>query len=305
MRNHLNNYLWIEDWIKVPPVPIGDLDGRTHGVVVTRAGNVIIFHHGNPGVLTYSPDGILLNSWGNFPGAHGMTLVEENEEEFLWLVDEMTRQVAKTTLEGKVIQTLDASNLAAYKEADYVPTWVAVNERRFGGNGDLWLVDGYGSSLLHCFDKTGRYLETLDGTEGAGRFKCPHGVALDVRSGTPEMYIADRGNKQIQVYGIDRKFRRAFGSDFLTSPNISSSMGNYLIVPELASRISILNIKNELVAQIGQNDLVATKPGWPDERAWIQPELFNSPHDAAADSQGNIYVVEWILGGRVTKLKKV
>jgi len=29
------------------------------------------------------------------------------------------------------------------------------------------------------------------------------------------------------------------------------------------------------------------------------------PHSAAADAAGNIYVVEWITGGRVTKLEKV
>ena len=32
---------------------------------------------------------------------------------------------------------------------------------------------------------------------------------------------------------------------------------------------------------------------------------FIHPHDACFDKAGNIYTVEWVVGGRVTKLTKV
>ena len=46
-------------------------------------------------------------------------------------------------------------------------------------------------------------------------------------------------------------------------------------------------------------------PGRRNNRANIATGKFNSPHSATADTLGNIYVVEWITGGRVTKLEKV
>jgi hypothetical protein len=304
LKTDWRTYRWIEDWVKIPESALGITNGRTHGVVVTRAGQVVIFHQADPAVLIYSPEGRLLDSWGAFPGAHGLTLVEEDGVEFLWLVDQATKQVVKTTLEGKIVQTLEAPVHKAYPEAKYVPTWLAVNEKRFGGNGDLWLADGYGAGLVHCYDAAGRYLDALDGSEGAGRFKCPHGLALDVRRGEPEIYIADRGNKRFQVYGVDRKFRRVFGEDFLTSPDVSAGMGEFLIVPELVSRLSILDRHDQLVAQFGLNDSVAQQAGWPNQRDGLCPGKFNSPHSAAADALGNIYVVEWMIGGRIIKLEK-
>ncbi|MBO04126.1 MAG: hypothetical protein CL731_03805 [Chloroflexi bacterium] len=33
--------------------------------------------------------------------------------------------------------------------------------------------------------------------------------------------------------------------------------------------------------------------------------LFNSPHGVTSDNDGNIYVTEWFIGGRYTKLALV
>jgi len=53
--------------------------------------------------------------------------------------------------------------------------------------------------------------------------------------------------------------------------------------------------------------------GWPNNRnasgelvptSLIQPGKFNSPHGMAVDSQGNLYVAEWLIGGRFIKLEK-
>ena len=45
--------------------------------------------------------------------------------------------------------------------------------------------------------------------------------------------------------------------------------------------------------------------GLPNNREWVQEGNFNRPHSAVADAQGNIYVVEWSTGGRVTKLERI
>lgn len=301
----IGTYRWIEDWVKIPDSPLGRENGRTHAIAVSKTGNILVFHQADPAVLVYSPEGTLLDAWGRYPGAHGMTLVEEDGTEYLWLADETLASVTKTTLAGEVVQTLPPPRDDRYAESKYVPTWLAVNEKRFGGNGDLWLADGYGASLVHRYDAAGNLLQTLDGTEGAGRFLCPHGISLDSRRAEAEFYIADRGNMRFQVYGTDGTFRRAFGDDFLTSPDGSNQWGDYLVVPELIARLSILDANDRPLATFGANDDVSTQPGWPNDRQWVRQGKFNSPHGTAADVAGNFYIVEWITGGRVTKLEKI
>ena len=53
--------------------------------------------------------------------------------------------------------------------------------------------------------------------------------------------------------------------------------------------------------------------GWPNNRnasgelvatALLEPGKFNSPHGMAVDGQGNLYVAEWLIGGRFIKLEK-
>jgi hypothetical protein len=41
------------------------------------------------------------------------------------------------------------------------------------------------------------------------------------------------------------------------------------------------------------------------DRSAFQPGKFVCPHGACFDHEGNIFVVEWVEVGRVTKLRKV
>jgi hypothetical protein len=36
----------------------------------------------------------------------------------------------------------------------------------------------------------------------------------------------------------------------------------------------------------------------------LEAGKFNSPHGMAIDGEGNLYVAEWLIGGRFTKLAK-
>jgi hypothetical protein len=81
--------------------------------------------------------------------------------------------------------------------------------------------------------------------------------------------------------------------------------GDHLLVPELFGRVSILDKNDKLVAYLGCNDGIEKREGWPNQRGHVGEGRFNSPHAMTADAAGNLYVVEWIVGGRVTKLAKV
>jgi len=299
-------YSWCENHLRIPQTFSGKENGRTHGVAVSRDGRIFVFHQATPSVLCFSPQGKLLDIWGVFPGAHGLTLVEEGAEEFLWLTDEFDPVVVKCTLEGRVRMAIGRPPHPAYASCDYRPTWIAVNTYR-GGNGDIWIADGYGAHLLHRLDAKGNYLQTITGDEGgAGRFNCPHGIAFDPRKFTPELYIADRGNRRVQVYDSEGRFLRSFGENFLTSPDGFAFHGDTLIIPELCVRVTLCDARDRLVALLGENDDALKTPGWPEvDRAQILPGRFNSPHGAAADREGNIYIVEWLVGGRITLLRRL
>lgn len=301
-------YEWIEDWARILDTPSGIENGRTHGVVVTDSGNVMVFTQADPGVLTFNQQGELVASWGDrFSGAHGMTLVKEDDTEYLWLTDQNSREVVKTTLDGQTVLNIEPPKHPVYEKANYIPTWVAVNEERFGGNGDIWVTDGYGSNYIHRYDKTGRYLLSINGEEGkTGAFSCPHGIWVDTRKSEPELYVADRSNHRVQVYDTQGQYKRTFGSEFLTSPDGFVTHGDYLLVPELFARITILDSDDRVVCHLGANEDVVKVKGWPNfPKQELQPGKFNSPHGIAADPAGNIYVVEWIVGGRIIKLVKI
>ncbi len=301
-------YEWVDNWVKIPETESAKENGRTHGIVISEEGNIIIFNQADPAVLEYDPEGRLVNSWGHrFTGAHGLTLTKEDGKEYLWLTDQYSGEVIKTTLSGEEVLIIKKPNLNIYSENEYSPTWAAVFEERFGGNGDIWLSDGYGSNFIHQYNKEGIYLKSINGEKGdAGKFNCPHSIFFDTRKKEPELYVADRGNKRFQVFDPDGNYKRTFGDDVLGCPCGGVIKDKLLYVPELCARIAVLDENDQLITYLGRNEEVCEVPGWPDhEKKFIEPGKFNSPHDIAVDGDDNLYVVEWIKGGRVTKLKRV
>ncbi|HEX5324882.1 MAG TPA: hypothetical protein VFW40_13935 [Capsulimonadaceae bacterium] len=299
------HYEWIEDWAKTPDTPETRANGRTHGVAEAKDGNVYVFHQSTPAVAVYDQSGRFLRSFADkFSGAHGLTLVEENGVEYLWLTNEAGGPVGKLTLAGEAVQWIDKPSFPPYPEANYMPTWVAVNPN----GGDIWVTDGYGASLVHRYDKNGKYLATIDGTDGAGHFACPHAVWFDTRGGRdPELYIADRANRRVQVYDGEGTFKRSFGEDFLIHPCAFASFGDVLYVPELYGRLAVLNGNDQLIGYVGEDkEISGGKPpeGYPNfPRERVVPGKFVAPHGVGTGADGSVYVVEWYYpGGRITRL---
>ena len=74
----------------------------------------------------------------------------------------------------------------------------------------------------------------------------------------------------------------------------------------LDSVIEIFDKDNKLITHLGDNPGVEKTKGYPnlphDQRI---PGKFISPHAACWDHEGNLYVVEWINDGRVSKFRHV
>ena len=291
-----HTYVWHDHWAALPETESVQHNGRTHGSAVTRDGHVVVFLQADPGFLVYDKAGQLKASWGNtFSGAHGLTMVAEADGHMFWVTDQVSHEVLKTTLDGAILQSIPAPPI----DGNYIPTWVAVNP----ANGDVWVADGYGSSLVHRYDREGEYQSTLDGEEGAGRFKCPHGIAFSPEG---ELWIADRGNHRITVYDGEGNYLRS-NDDVTHSPCMFAFHDGLVYLPELFACVKIIDQDFNLVANLGDNKPVCDVAGWPNLAGTdhVMPGKFNSPHGLAVDpTSGDIYVCEWIVGGRVTKLEK-
>jgi hypothetical protein len=323
-------YEWHEGWAEVPGPEEASIGWAHHGLAMTRSGELVGFHPGRSEVVVLDDQGRFLRSWPtSLKEGHGITLVQEGGQEYLWLADpgsKMRRaangayeadvaadqgQVVKFDMDGSEVVRLARPPHPAYESGRYAPTSVAVDEVGAGGSGDIWVADGYGESLVHRYRRDGTYVSSLSGKEGAGPFKCPHAVFIDRRRAEGELWVADRGNGRVQVYGLDGTFLRAVGETFLDSPSAFASYEDKLVVAELHARLAVLDLEDKLVCYLGENGDVCNQPGWPNgvdesEHPVRMPHLrhgrFNSPHGLTVDADGNLYVAEWLIGGRMIKL---
>jgi hypothetical protein len=314
-----HTYECLHDWAILPKTIAF---GNTHGVAVDRAGNVHIKHtvHASSSspdaICVFDPNGTFIRSWGaaHKGGAHGLTLARESggRDEFLFLANCQNGVVQKTTLSGDLVLDLPwPEDSGVYNsKAEYKPTNVAVvpaapasaseNWKRHAGN--IFVADGYGKSWIHRYSAAGTYLSTFGGPgKERGQVSCPHGIAIDTRSAEPHIIVADRSNRRIQKFSLGGR-HLGFVTSELRSPCHFDQRGQLLLVPDLEARVTLLNEMNELVAHLGDgaNFALRDKP-----RDQFIPGKFIAPHSACFDKDGNIFVVEWVEVGRVTKLRKV
>jgi TAT (twin-arginine translocation) pathway signal sequence len=307
-----HTYEVIHNWGVLPSeVPAW---GETHGVTVDAAGLIYIKHRSHaekpiPSIVVFDETGKAVRSFGTeyHRGGHGIDLRKEGNEEFLYLCDVFNRQVIKTTLTGeqlwRMCYPLEAG--VYQKMSQFSPTNVA-----FSLDGGFYVADGYGSSYIHQYDKQGKWIRTWGGAGSEpGKMATPHGLWLDDRPGrVPSLCVADRANKRLQYFTPDGK-HIGFVSDVLFPAHVDIR-GSEMLISDLHARVSIFDQDNKAIVHLGHD------PKWTeqcladnfamrkDPSRW-QPGKFVHPHDACWDKEGNIYVVEWVPTGRVTKLRKV
>ncbi|RLS43637.1 MAG: hypothetical protein DWH81_02290 [Planctomycetota bacterium] len=306
----------------------------THNVAVDKSGNLYVIHEGNrdlkdhPSIFVFDNEGKYIRSFGaQFQGGgHGIEIRQEGSEEFIYVCAyQRLKTFAKMTLQGGIVwQQYAPMQSGVYAEGEniryedksepnkdkqvwggdhFLPTNFA-----FLDDGGFLLVDGYGASYVHRYDKDGRWQSCFGGVgEENGKFKTPHGIWVDKREGRePSIVICDRAHNQLQIFTMDGQYKETI-TGFGLPANVET-WKNLMIVPELKARVSLLNEKNEVVARLGDDVARINGEGGGairnDASKWI-PGKFVHPHDACFTLDGSIYVAEWVSTGRVSKLKRL
>ena len=74
--------------------------------------------------------------------------------------------------------------------------------------GNIYVTDGYGNSRVAKYDKNGKWIRNWGSRgSGQGQFNIVHGIAIDAQG---MVYVADEGNKRIQVFDGDGSFKTQF-----------------------------------------------------------------------------------------------
>jgi hypothetical protein len=308
-----HQYEAIHDW--------GDLPrtiryGNTHGVCEDSQANIYVHHTVHAGsesadtMVVFDSNGKFVRSWGRQfkGGAHGLTIRKEGNEEFLYLCDYAHGIVTKRTLQGEEVFTLGyPAESEAYKPKDqtstvpYRPTNVAI-----APNGDIYVGDGYGSSFINQY-RQGEFLRTFGGLgKGDNQLDCPHGLWVDLRRDAPLLVVTDRGNSRLQRFTLDGKHVDSIFGTSRMPCNLHERNGE-VVIPDLLSKVVILDRSNTVIASLGGGEY--SKQEWSAVRnqasGTFAPGRFVCPHGACFDHDGNIFVVEWVEAGRVTKLRRI
>ena len=312
-------YEVLHDW---PQLPSKFSWQTTHNVAIDAEGLLYVIHEGkanltdHPSIFVFDQKGKYVRSFGNQfqGGGHGLEVRTEGKDQFLYVCAyQQVKAFAKLTLTGEVIwekyapmdsgiyrKDEDTVRVKRWGRDAFMPTNFA-----FLNDGGFLLADGYGSFYIHRYDKDGNWVSKFGGPgQGEGKFATPHGIWIDQRPDRQEhVVICDRAHHTLQYLTLDGEYLETLEGYGL--PANIDTWKDLMLVPELHARLSILDVENNIVARLG-GDVERVTEKEKDIRnnpnKWEKGK-FVHPHDACFDTEGNIYVAEWVATGRITKLR--
>ena len=279
--------------------------GPTHGgVVIDKAGN--IYTSADMGVFVFSPEGKVIRRFlgDKYSRLHDMKIRAEENGEFIYGARNANAEGIKFNAEtGDIVLKLPFPEESGLKLDKFNPTAIAV-----AANGDIFLSDGYASNHIFKFDKTGKYLKHF-GVKGNGleEFNTAHGMVLDTRYEPNRLLICDRNHQpkgRLVHYDLDGKFIEEVITG-LGMPTSAAVQGDYVAVPDLHGRLVILNKTNTIMAVLGHNPDPAKGGNFNIPQDQWQEGIFSGTHGSYWDKDGNLYIQDWNVSGRLMKLVRV
>jgi peptidylamidoglycolate lyase len=274
-----------------------------HEMVQDSKGRILLLtNETKNNVIIYDKSGKLITTWGTeYPGAHGLTLFDENGTEVLFICDNSRHQVIKTTIDGRVLMVLDyPKETGVYSKADeYVPTETAI-----AANGDIYVADGYGKDYIIQYNAKGEYIRHFGGKgEKEEHLLNAHGVCIDYRhKKNPTLIVTSRQQNAFKRYTMEGKYIETISipGAWVCRPVIK---GEYLYAAVLQSKsaewkqsgfVTILDKHNKVVSNLAGSVPVYTKGVAAEMSQTLK--VFQYPHDVCIDDEENLYIAQWNSG---------
>lgn len=271
-------YEYQPDWAKLPQ---GMVFQAPSAVAVDSHDRLYVFQRGDPPVLVFDPEGILIAQWPRTEGvpadAH---LIYVGPDDGIYLADRDAHQILKFTPEGELLLSLGVRDRPELQAPFNHPADMCVAPLGSPSAGEIYVADGYGNSSIHRFSAGGDYITSF-GSPGSmsGEFRVPHSVRV---SADGRVYVADRENNRVQVFREDGRFVEEW-TDFKKPMGVHIDAVGTVYVTDQVPRLSILSLDGQLLAR---------------------GRTFEQSHNVYTDSAGNIYGAD-VAHHRVQVFRKV
>jgi len=235
-------YQSVSNFLKLPP----DMYfGEVAGVAVNSRGHVFVFSRGNSTGPAYGASAAQLlefDAEGNYVREIGHNLyawsfahsVKVDPQDNIWVADKGSDMVIKFTPGGRVAMVFGRKQEASDEETaplkhPHPPLppidgmFRQVTDMAWDSAGNTYISDGYINSRVAKIDKNGNWIKSWgEPGSGPGQFSTPHSIAVDAEN---HIYVADRGNRRIQVFDTDGNFLRQITIDVPFDPNARPAIG--------------------------------------------------------------------------------
>jgi len=220
--------------------------GEASGVAVNSKGHIFVFSRGNTTGPAYGAAAAQLlefDASGNFLREIGKNLygwsyahtVRIDKDDNIWVTDKGSDVVVKFSAEGRVLMVIGRKQEASDEETAPLkhpkPPLPAedgrfrqVTDVTWDPAGNIFISDGYINSRIAKIDKDGNWIKSWGGPGNKpGEFSTPHSIDADAKG---NLYVADRGNRRIQVFDSDGNFLRSIQIDVPFDHSIRPVIGN-------------------------------------------------------------------------------
>jgi DNA-binding beta-propeller fold protein YncE len=312
--------------------------GEVAGVAVNSKGHVFAFSRGSSTgpayaaaaaqLLEFGPDGQYLREIGHNLYAWSFAhTVKVDAEDNVWVTDKGSDMVIKFDPDGQVAMVFgrkqeasDESTAPLKHPSPPLPPvdglFRQVTDVAWDSKGNGYISDGYINARVARVSRTGEWLGSF-GTPGSGpgQFMTPHSIAVDAAD---RVYVADRGNRRIQVFDSGGALLRQITIDVPYDPNAKPAIGNKpsLPIPPGSPQTQAPGAPWAICITPGPNQVLFSADAYPGRvyklsldgkvlgvlgRAGKQPKEFGWIHEIACPSETELYVAE-LLNWRVQKL---
>ncbi len=326
-------YCSVPDLLKLP----ADMYlGEAAGVAVNSTGHIFVFSRGNTTgpaygasaaqLLEFKPDGTFLREIGHnlyaWSFAHAVKIYGNDN---IWVADKGSDMVIKFTPAGRIEMVFGRKQEASAEEVGPLKhpqpplppldgMFRQVTDMAWDAAGNTYISDGYVNSRVAKFDKNGNWMKSWgEAGDRPGQFNTPHSIAVDAGG---KVYVADRGNRRIEVFDGDGKFLRQITIDVPLNANARPAIGNKPNPPIMGNQAMAPGSPWAICITPAPNQVLYSSDAYPGRiyklsldgkvlgvlgESGKQLKQFGWIHEIACPSENELYVSE-LLNWRVQKL---